>query len=165
MRGGGPPSAYSSCVRLQGRGKFLQCHCEDSSTKQSSLSFRVCRAKLDCFAALAMTAGSAHSRSSRYNELRHCLRQTRSVCAGSEATKQSSFVVRKLDCFAALAMTAESVHSRSSPYTALRHCLRQTRSVCAGSEATKQSSFVVRKLDCFAALAMTRVGLFRKSPV
>src|SRR3954470_19994319 len=114
MRGGGPPSAYSSCVRLQGRGKFLQCHCEDSSTKQSSLSFRVCRAKLDCFAALATTAGSTHSRPSRYNALRHCLRQTRSVCAGSEATKQSSFVVRKLDCFAALAMTGPG-HFRKSP--------------------------------------------------
>src|SRR3954453_13229778 len=33
------------------------------------------------------------SRSSPYNALRHCLRQTRSVCAGSKATKQSSFVV------------------------------------------------------------------------
>src|SRR3954447_10962520 len=44
--------------------------------------------------------------------LRHCLRQTRSVCAGSEATKQSSFVVRKLDCFAALAMTGPGAFSQ-----------------------------------------------------
>src|SRR3954451_21894355 len=31
--------------------------------------------KLDCFAALAMPAESAHSRSSRYNALRHCEEQ------------------------------------------------------------------------------------------
>src|SRR3954452_12721625 len=55
-----------------------------------------CGSKLDCLAALAATAGSAHSRSS-------C--KTHSVIARSEARKQSSFVVRKLDCFAALAMT------------------------------------------------------------
>src|SRR4051812_46092041 len=83
------------------------------ATKQSSFVVH----KLNCFAALAMTAGSAHSRSSPYNVLRHCLRQTRSVCAGSKATKQSSFVVHMLDCFAALAVTAGSAHSRSSRIT------------------------------------------------
>src|SRR4051795_3928224 len=72
-----------------------------------------------------------------YNALRHCHAQgdeaalaAHSVIARSEATKQSSFVVRKLDCFAALAMTAGSAHSRSS---------RITHSVIARSEATKQS--------------------------
>src|SRR3954465_9743869 len=39
-----------------------------------------------------MRQRSMHSRPSRYNVLRHCLRQTRSVCAGSKATKQSSLL-------------------------------------------------------------------------
>src|SRR3954451_5096991 len=51
---------------------------------------------------------------------RHCCR--RCVIARSEATKQSSFVVRKLDCFAALAMTAGSADSQSSPIPRIRLC-------------------------------------------
>src|SRR3954465_13081775 len=92
---------------------------EQSDIRGHSASLRSLRRLTDVptrasVAALATTAGSTHSRPSRYNALRHCLRQTRSVCAGSEATKQSSFVVRKLDCFAALAMTGPG-HFRKSP--------------------------------------------------
>jgi hypothetical protein len=86
---------------------------------------------------------------------RHCLRQTRCVCAGSEATKQSSLAFKAGLLRCARNDAARRIRGRPSI----------THFVIARSEATKQSSFVVRKLDCFAALAMTRVGLFRKSPV
>ena len=51
------------------------------------MSFRACRSKLDCFAALAMTAESVHSRSSRYTGLRHCEEQSDEAIqlCGSEA--------------------------------------------------------------------------------
>src|SRR3954462_10796063 len=43
-------------------------HCEERSAE----AIQLCGSKLDCFAALAMTAGSAHSSSSRYTALPHC---------------------------------------------------------------------------------------------
>jgi hypothetical protein len=65
--------------------------------EQRDEAIQLCGSKLDCFAPLAMTAGSAHSWSSPYSAVRHC----------EERSDEAIQLGRsKLDCFAALAMTA-----------------------------------------------------------
>jgi len=134
------PAGLPRCARNHGGvGAFvvIRFNALRHSEEQCDEAIQTCRSKLDCFAALAMTAGSADSRSSSYNELRHCEEQgdeAIQLCGGSWiASLRSQW---RLKC-------------------ALSWSSLITNSVIARSNATKQSSFVVQKLDCFAALAMT----------
>src|SRR6267378_888284 len=114
---------------------------------------------MDCFAALATTESFHRHCEERSDEaihsflrhgllrcarndgtralLRHCLRQTRSVCARERSD--------------------EAIHSFL--WHGLLRCARndgEVYTVIARSEATKQSSLSLRgEMDCFAALAMT----------
>src|SRR3954451_8835842 len=74
------------------------------ATKESSLVVQ----KLDCFAALAMTTESAHSRHAAITHAVIACDKREAFALGARRGS-NQLVVQKLDCFAALAMTAFAV--------------------------------------------------------